>query len=514
VRLVAIDLRKVVAFVSGEEEYRVELGGGGKTWDGGCSCPAFEGYRFCKHMVAVALAVGSKAILPDAHEPMTELRSYLRQMDRAALENLVVDAAIENPNLLRSLDRAIKVSMGDSEALERELRKDLDRAIGTRSFIDYARAGQWATGVKRELDALASVVAPGQADIAMRLAAHAMVALEKAVERIDDSEGYLGALVGDARRIHRDSALVVRPEPVALARVLFEQEATDAYGFHDGSLADYADVLGATGLAEYRRLAEQAWKRLPARGPRAGPAIEDYHRLGSILDWFAERDDDIALRIALHRKDLSSQWRYVQLAELCLDADRAGEALRYVEEGLWTFADDPPDEGLITLALELLVREGRATDAEAMAWQVFEKVPTRALYDRLRRLGGEAVTDRAIERLSEGRRGIDAELLVGILMEEGRLDAAWAAADAHQVSEASLLELAEASEATHAGRAAMVYRERIDSLLLYSDNQRYQEAAQLVVRLGKLQEPAVHSSFLDDLRARHGRRRNFMKLLS
>src|SRR5689334_18433939 len=56
VRLLLIEPARVVAQVSGSEDYRTELTGRGKSIGGHCSCPAFSDYGFCKHMVAVGLA--------------------------------------------------------------------------------------------------------------------------------------------------------------------------------------------------------------------------------------------------------------------------------------------------------------------------------------------------------------------------------------------------------------------------------------------------------------------------
>ena len=46
----------MLAQVAGTEDYRTELTGRGEDFDGECSCPAFEDWGFCKHMVATALA--------------------------------------------------------------------------------------------------------------------------------------------------------------------------------------------------------------------------------------------------------------------------------------------------------------------------------------------------------------------------------------------------------------------------------------------------------------------------
>jgi hypothetical protein len=70
-------------------------------------------------------------------------------------------------------------------------------------------------------------------------------------------------LLGRARDIHLAAVREVRPEPMRLARDLFAREMADEYGTFAGAVALYADVLGETGLAEYHRLAAEAWEKIP-----------------------------------------------------------------------------------------------------------------------------------------------------------------------------------------------------------------------------------------------------------
>ena len=56
VEILAVEPRRVLAQVTGTEDYRVNLLGKGETIKGECTCPAFDDYGFCKHMVATGLA--------------------------------------------------------------------------------------------------------------------------------------------------------------------------------------------------------------------------------------------------------------------------------------------------------------------------------------------------------------------------------------------------------------------------------------------------------------------------
>ena len=62
VELLAVEPGRVLAEVSGSEDYRVGLVRKGETFGGECTCPAFEDFGFCKHMVATALAANESAV--------------------------------------------------------------------------------------------------------------------------------------------------------------------------------------------------------------------------------------------------------------------------------------------------------------------------------------------------------------------------------------------------------------------------------------------------------------------
>jgi hypothetical protein len=315
---------------------------------------------------------------------------------------------------------------------------------------------------------------------------------------------------------------MARPEPKGLAGDLLAREMASEYDTFHGAAALYADVLGEGGLAEYRRLAAAAWDQLPPlRGGRERQeASADYDRLADILDFFAERDGDVDLRVALRTKDLSSPWKYLELAEFCRAHGREDEALRRAEEGLWLFEDERPDERLVAFAAAPLMKAGRSKDAEAHLWRAFEKAPSFEPYKQIRQLGGETARDRALEFL-EARLASEkctlwhfpADLLISIMMHEKIFDQAWAAARKHRTSAGLKEKLAQASEATHPREAIETYAKRVDQLANSGGNRAYGEAAALVARMAALRDSADQAAYVAALKARFGRKRNFIKLL-
>jgi len=525
VEILRFEKGRAVASVAGTEDYRTVVTGKGAKIGGECSCPAFETWPVCKHMVATALAANAAATNGEAQGTgaIARIRSYLEAQPTDALVEMIIDLAERDPALFRRLDMAAATLHADDKLVEASLRKAITDATRTRGFVDYSRAPGWAGGVDSVLDALAAIATGPRAQLVTNLAEHAISRIERAIEAIDDSDGYCGGLLAHAREIHLAACRAARPDPVQLARDLFSREMHDDYEAFYGAAEIYADVLGEAGLAEYRRLAAEAWHKVaPRMGPRHNwddPDFEDDgFRLTSILDFFAEREGDVEWRIALRSKDLSSPWSYLQLAEFCRSQGREDDALRYAEEGLWLFEDERPDERLVFLAVELLAKAGRKDEAAAHLWRAFEKAPSLELYQRLRKSGGEGA--RAIAALTERltreeatRWHAPADLLIRVLTQEKMFDEAWAIVRAHRVSRDVQDSLARVSEATHPDEALKVYAERVEELVRLGGNPNYEEACPLVARMAGLRGKTEQAAYLTDLKERHRRKRNFMKLL-
>jgi uncharacterized Zn finger protein len=526
--ILSIERNRVLAQVEGGENYRTEVTGRGREIGGECSCPAFDDWGFCKHMVAAALAANAAvgAGGPDDDGVLGRIRAHLKEQGIDTLVEMIIDMAERDPALFRRLDMAAATARADDTTIEPRLRKAIDDATRIRGFVDYREAAGWAEGVSSVLDALADLELNRRAGIALRLAERAIDRIEQALGEIDDSDGECGDLLQRARDIHLAAARAAQPEPVALARTLFAREMNGEWGTFDGAAALYAEVLGAAGLAEYRRLAREAWEQLPPRSGETRSRERDdsslsYQRLLEIVDFFAERDGDVEARIALRTKDLSAPWSYLKLAKFCLSQGREDEALRRAEDGLWMFEDGPADQRLVLFTADLLVKAGRNCDAEARLWHAFVKTPSLELYRRLREFGAEGACQRAIDIL-EARIAKEAathwhhpaDLLIGILIEEEKFDAAWAALRRHGASVGMRESLAASSEATHPREAIEVYAARVEMLANAGGDRAYTEAIRLVARIAALQSPADQVSYVTGLKMRFRRKRNLMKLLA
>ena len=216
---------RVTAVVEGGQAYRVTLTGAGHEISGDCECAAAESLGFCKHMVATALAANAAGgDVSVAENPPARIHTYLQALGVDALVAIILEAAERDEGLMRRLDLASASVGADDAILEERLSAVLEEAIEPRDYIGYSEARGWAGGVDEALDAVEELLNGPNAAIALRLSEHAIAALERALNSIDNSSGHCGGLIQRAADIHLAAAHAAPPEPVDFARELFARE--------------------------------------------------------------------------------------------------------------------------------------------------------------------------------------------------------------------------------------------------------------------------------------------------
>ena len=160
----------------------------------------------------------------------------------------------------------------------------INSAARTGGFVEYRAARGWAAGVAEALEAVGALVPGGRGALALRLADHALKKIEAAMQHVDDSDGHCGGLLRQAAEIHLAACEAVRPDPVKLAGELFQREVEEDYDTFHGAVSTYSDVLGASGLAAFKALAQAAWEKLPPRRHSKG-GIAEYSPQRERLAW-------------------------------------------------------------------------------------------------------------------------------------------------------------------------------------------------------------------------------------
>jgi tetratricopeptide (TPR) repeat protein len=508
--------------------------------------------RFCKHCVAVSLAwtAADAGITPDLvhaapgsrarSDPDGELRSFLAGQSREALVGMLLEHASESRRLRTRLE--LRAAAGGARpANPARFRHAIDRAFRTDGFVEYARMPSYA---KRILDVIGELrplldTAPA---VLVELMKHAAGRAQRAVADVDDSDGYFSEIFATIGELHLEACQRARPDPVPLARWLFERELRDDYDVIGGVEA-YAEVLGPSGLAEYRALAEAEWNKVPPLGPGEGAGADRTARFSitRIMEALARLEGGVEPLVEVRRRDLSHAYQFLKIAELYRDAGDSAQAVAWAEAGLAAFPA-APDGRLRTFLAGVHQDQGRHEEALKLVWAELSDHPGLDAYRQLKEHADRAdawpqwreralalVRERAdAENARRSSRSSDRifaqydgggySTLVRILLWESRVDEAWAAAGAGGCSEPLWFELARKREAKHPGDAIPIYRRHIESKVDAGSNQGYEDAVRLLSRLADLYARAGRpqgefGDYVATLRNTYRRKRNFIKLL-
>ena len=542
----------IVANVHGTREYRVKLRAEGRDIDYSCTCPVGDDGEFCKHCVAVGLAWLNEARAqggkPTKEKPakakpaitMDDVRAHLAGQEKEKLVALLMEYAMEDERLRQRL--LMKAARKGPKGLDlATYRKALENALDAGRFVEYGEVHGYAQSIGEAIDSVEELLKEGHAAAVIELAEHALAAVEAAIESVDDSDGYMGEILERLQALHLEACTKARPDPEELAQRLFEWELRTDWDTFYGAAERYAGVLGKEGLALYRGLAEDQWERVPALSPGAKD-VQTYgkrFRITHIMETLARVSGDVEALVAIKRRDLSSAWAHVEIAEIYRQARKHDLALEWAERGLQAFPLRT-DARLGEFLMTEYHRRKRHEDAMAIAWAGFAEMPFLSQYQSLKGHADRNDTwpawrEKALARLRAGparpEAGVNARTqrwgaparedhseLVRIFLWEKDIEAAWREAKAGGCASDLWLELAVKREKSHPEDALPVYRDRIAPTLGRKHNEAYREAIGLLrkvrvlmVRLGRAGEFA---SYLESVRLAHKPKRNFMKLLA
>lgn len=535
---------KITARVEGTEIYQVELRGkddGELAYD--CTCPrAADGY-FCKHCVAVGLAwlaerggAGERSVKSSKRarrDPWRDIRDYLITQGPEALIDLLLEVAQRDDRLYRSLLLKAQRSGGDGN-VAKAFRRAIDDATHIHEFIGWREVGTFAGNIDEVVDSFAELFKPDTAGTLVELAEYAIERLENSLEQIDDSDGEIGAIVRRLGELHLKACTMARPEPTGLAERLFRFDMTLPFILWSFDVATYAAPLGKTGLRRYRELAEAEWRKVKPRDAKDGYDARRF-RITRIMEQLAEASGNVEELVAIKARDLSSGYRYLDIAETWARARQPDKALDWAERGLKAFPERP-DDRLRDFLVAAYLKRGRNDEALQLTWIQLEERPGLEHYKKLQQVAAKlglwpAQRNRALSLIAEviARAATatnkwkpkpsapDQSLRLEIALWEQDLDAAWAAAHEGACNRNLLIALAGKLESSRAGDAISLYRRVVPAIVEQTNNAAYAEAISLIRKVARLMkaqgEMRQLSDYLAELRVQFKAKRNFIKLL-
>ena len=318
---------EITACVEGTYEYEVRFWEEDGELCYECSCPVGQDYEFCKHCVAAGLAVLAQGAPKKQRSPANDIRNYLETLEPEVLMGIITDACKHDKRLREKLLLAAR-GRGNANTAVKAWKDALNRATVTRGYVDYHEMHSFAAGIQEVVDALAAWIPGGRAVQVVDLAEYAATKVEKLLEECDDSNGELGELLESIGELHLAACRKASPDPVELATRLLNHELHDDLDTFFHAAERYADVLGELGLAEYRRLAEMEWKKIPALPPGDKRAWEgNRYRIAQVMEALAKQGGNLEELVTVKSRDLSTALCFLDIAEIYRNAKNRDKAL-------------------------------------------------------------------------------------------------------------------------------------------------------------------------------------------
>ncbi|HTA11877.1 MAG TPA: hypothetical protein VK765_00550 [Solirubrobacteraceae bacterium] len=264
------------------------------------------------------------------------------------LREIVRSAVDRHPDVERHVLLAAARSEGDLG----ELRREIDRGLRTRRFLDYHESSAWARAAQPVLEELRLAAEKSPSAELLALIERAVGHVVKVIMHADDSNGTIGDLARELLDLHAQlcDAGVADAVKVAEWMVRFSCDDQD---FFEIDPVRYRAALGESGLAAYRC------------------AIEQRHADGSqrfAVRWARERlavlDGDTEAIVALLGGDLSAPHQFIAVCEAMAELGREEDVLSFALRGIAETSGWQVDK-LYDLACAVHERAGAPVEALA-----------------------------------------------------------------------------------------------------------------------------------------------------
>lgn len=518
VRGLRITADTAYASVQAKRVYAVELVWSGPQPDGFCTCPYAGQGHFCKHLVAVGLAVIDSGAVDDATRVASALEATVQAMDIDELRELVLSLAHRDGEVRRMIEVRRAAASGEDTTAKAEFEAYVRTALEFRGYVDYRESYEVAQAASRVLDDLERHLNSGSAEIVRPALLCALSLLREITGNADDSSGAIGGECERAADLFAQACRLGAPNPAELAEWLATFRATSP-GWPTLTLADFVDALDDRALEIYRAAVTDL--------DRQHAGLDQWSRfeIDAMLLELADHDGDVDRAIELLNEREHPQYGVIiaRLREAGRDDEVVSWIDRAVAEGRISGQGGGNDYWLSPSAVAETYRGlDRIDDAIAVLRADFVRQPVVRAYRSL--LDFAATIDRAHRErawaLDHARDLADGSgsgsTLVQLALSEGDVAAAWEAADRYGPGWA-WQELATQGAEARPLAAADLYRPQLDNDLQRPNTKLYPGIAATLATMAKLYEKggcsADFASYIAKIRQDYGRRPSLMKAL-
>ena len=523
-------VRKTVATVRDGELWKVTVRRTRRVFEGSCNCADSEGFDFCAHCVAAALAAQHRE--QELAELSTKggderVSAFLSQQSPTQLVEWLLQAA-EHDETLKA-DLALRADLAAGDVSLRKLKSQITKAMPLRDIWKYAQVRRYFAGATAAVDRILSIADDIPAKDVLALAEHGLDRYCRVLERVDDSGGFRDGLRFSLLDLYK-KALGRQGWPVEdLARRLLERILNDSLDLFSASSVDaFADTLTDDGVEAFYQLAQQLWDTLPAltRGASFDEKLP-YLQVLSLLRRRAEGEDDVPAQIALLAKICTDTSDCLKLARMHLKVGDTENASRLLDQAeAWNeFPRSGPQ--IQSVRVDLLCAQQAWAEAARLQMALVSDDPSVAGAERLLDIASnadvrrttraelESVLKARTERGNPWQRGTAAWVLASLYRQEGDLVNAFALLVDAVDNEERLIDAIEWFDA-EPQKAITLAEHAADLLIGYKQRSYYKQAVKTLVQAKPHYDAVGPNAFgegVQQLAARHKAKRSLVAML-
>lgn len=542
-----IDGERADATVIGQQHYRVTLCLEERPHiEHRCSCPMGRDGWFCKHCIAVVLAVRSAKVsqAKERTEQITldDIRMWLKHQEIGTLVELVIEQARENGTLRKRLE--IRVAASGTEGDENSLhafRHVIDSVMTPPPQIYYedydTPDNSNAIDIVLEmLDTLGEMINTKQ-----KAPEHLLELVNYAIEQWEKSEDDFEMIGSDIASVqerlgnlHQQVIARMRPKAEELAKRLFVRWIENGEMIFRSAYKEYSELLGKKGREAYQRLVRREWDNLPPITVHTPEESSRRYRLTQEMEGLAREIRDTAQLAAIYQKQLTSVHDYMRLVNLYVSTGEESVALEWAERALETEGKERLDNTLVDFLIDAWLRTNQKNKAMTLARRLYAERRDLARYQLLHRVAEvvgtwEGVRVWALDQVRHvekqpkhrnsnrtlplGWGSHSNSLAVEFLLWENRDEEAWKEAVAGGCYDTLWLTLAQRRERTAPHDALAVYYKQIERLLHDANREHYEKAVEILKQVWRIEKPAIFADYLAALYESQKRRRTMIALL-
>ena len=376
----------IAAQVRADRIYNPKLNIDDGMLDFSCDCSTGQQGVLCMHAVAAAFAwrkageSGPKRTKKPAKLSISESVKHFLEASTEEMESLLLEWSSEDASLRERLTLYAAKRTGAVESAA-ALKTSFELAVKNRRYkMNVRELKPYVKALDAAIASLEKFCDEGHPAAVAHLCRQLLPYFGEQASRVLYGED----LYNREKRIetlHQKACEQAPPDPIQLAKLLFDFELRSEFHCFVNASVRYADLLGPEGIAESRRLVENAWKALP-------PPDTTKHY------WVTTREEPFLLRqmdrFARERKDWDALMKiyvryrnrpddYLKLARLALEAGNQELAIQWARNGVAAFGPGETFEIREFLTQEFL-KVGRQDDAVNTALDLFRQTGWQTHY--------------------------------------------------------------------------------------------------------------------------------------